>query len=172
MHVDKSSFLFLAAVITSLTTGCANQNEETVAKPAHEARDQPVTAEDLLILARAGEILSDESKWNRKDNRKCDVEAETWSLFCALHKACIEVVGEYQHRRVAMQEVRFVIEEVSQGIDLGGHRLMGYNNLETTTLEDIKKLLKTASDRVSARMDNPAPAPESAIPSFGVDKVE
>ena len=52
-----------------------------------------------------------------------------------------------------MQEVRFVIEEVSQEIDLGGHRLMGYNNLETTTLDDIKKLLKTASDRVAARME-------------------
>jgi hypothetical protein len=78
-----------------------------------EQRDQPVIKEDLLILKRADEILSDETKWNRHDTRICKPEDKVWSLFCALQKACTEVMGEYQHRRAAIQEVRFAIDDVA-----------------------------------------------------------
>src|SRR5262245_45989024 len=122
-------------------------------KPAYEQRDQPVTKEDLLILQRADKILSGEEVWNRKDTRVCKPEDKTWSLFCALQKASVEVLGSYDHRRVALQEVRFIIEEVAKGKDLGGHRLMGYNNLPSTQFKDIKKVLKMANDRVAARLN-------------------
>jgi nanoRNase/pAp phosphatase (c-di-AMP/oligoRNAs hydrolase) len=121
-------------------------------KPAYEQRNQPVTKEDLQILQRADKILSSEAVWNRNDTRVCKPEDKTWSLFCALQKASIEVLGKYDHRRVALQEVRFVIEEVAKGKDLGGHRLMGYNNLPSTQFKDIKRVLKMATEKVAARL--------------------
>ena len=36
------------------------------------------------------------------------------SLFCALQKADREILGEYQHRNVALQEVRFVIQDATR----------------------------------------------------------
>lgn len=119
--------------------------------PEYERRDQPVAPEDLRILQRADEILSDESKWDRHDDRVCSAEDRTWSLYCALHKASIEVLGEYQHRRVALQEVRFAVEEATKGMELE-HRLMDFNNLPSTRFEDVKKILATAAERVKARL--------------------
>jgi hypothetical protein len=117
-----------------------------------ERRDQPVTAEDLRILERADQILASEAQWNRRDTRECGRTDKTWSLFCALQKACIEVLGVYEHRRVALQEVRFAVEEMVDVTKLGGHRLMGFNNLETTTFSDIKRVLETARARVADRL--------------------
>jgi hypothetical protein len=67
----------------------------------------PVSAQDLAILLRAKELLADEAHWNRHDDRNCPPQAKTYSLFCALQKASVEVLGEYEHRRAALQEVRF-----------------------------------------------------------------
>ena len=120
-------------------------------KPAYEQRDQPVTKDDLLILKRTDEILSDETKWNRKDDRTCKPEDKTWSLFCALQKASVEVLGKYDHRRAALQEVRFAIEDVTKGREFN-HRLMDYNNLATTQFKDIKQVLKIATEKVAARL--------------------
>jgi hypothetical protein len=120
-------------------------------KPAYEQRDQPVTKDDLLILKRADEILLDETKWNRKDDRTCKPDDKIWSLFCALQKASIEVLGKYDHRRVALQEVRFEIENVTKGREFE-HRLMDYNNLPTTQFKDIKHVLKKATGKVAARL--------------------
>ena len=79
------------------------QDKPTQDRAAYEQRDQPVTQDDLRILKRADEILSDETKWNRKDDRTCKPEDKVWSLFCALQKAAIAVLGKYDHRRVALQ---------------------------------------------------------------------
>ena len=105
-----------------------------------ERRDQPVTNEDLRILLRAGELLKDESVWNRQDDRECvdDEALGTRSLFCALQQACIDVLGAYDHRRVALQEVRFAVEDATPAQDFE-HRLRDFNNLAETELADIKK---------------------------------
>jgi len=118
---------------------------------SYERRDQPVTKDDLLILKRADEILSDETKWNRKDDRTCRPEDKEWSLFCALEKASIEVLGKYDHRRAALQEVRFAIEGVTQGKEFE-HRLMDFNNLPATQFKDIKKVLKMAAEKVAGKL--------------------
>jgi hypothetical protein len=120
-----------------------------------ERRDQPVTNDDLRILLRADELLKSESVWNRKDDRECDDDeaAGKRSLFCALQKACIDVLGAYDHRRVALQEVRFAVEDATRGQEFE-HRLRDFNNLPTTQLADIKKVLRVATDRVQARLKN------------------
>ncbi len=118
-----------------------------------ERRDQPVTNDDLRILQRADELLKNESVWNRKDDRECTDDEATGkrSLFCALQKACIDVLGAYDHRRVALQEVRFAVEDATRGQDFE-HRLRDFNNLPTTQLADIKKVLQVATDRVKLRL--------------------
>jgi hypothetical protein len=122
--------------------------------PEAERRDRPVTAEDLRILERADAILSDPDKWNRQDDRICTPEDTTWSLFCALQRASVEVLGEYDHRRAALQEVRFAIEAAAPGQDFE-HRLRDYNNLSTTRFEDIKAVLHVARQRVADRLAVP-----------------
>jgi hypothetical protein len=127
--------------------------QQTTTTPDLERRDQPVTNDDLRILLRAGELLRDESVWNRKDDRECDDDESTGrrSLFCALQKACIDVLGAYDHRRVALQEVRFAVEDATGGRDFE-HRLRDFNNLPTTQLADVKRVLRVAADRVKSRL--------------------
>jgi len=127
----------------------------TATSPKLEQRDQPVTNDDLRILLKADELLKDESVWNRKDDRECndDEAAGKRSLFCALQKACIDVLGAYDHRRVALQEVRFAVEDATRGQDFE-HRLRDFNNLPATRLADIKRILRVATDRVKSRLKN------------------
>jgi hypothetical protein len=121
-----------------------------------ERRNQPVTEEDLRILDMADSFLGDESAWNRNDDRQCDDDKASgkWSLSCALDVACVEVLGQYDHTRGALQEVRFVVEEVTAGRQFEG-RLMGFNNLPETRFEDIKRVLRLARERVAARQEQP-----------------
>ena len=125
----------------------------TNTSPQRERRDQPVTGDDLRILLRANELLKDESVWNRNDDRICDDDEATGkrSLFCALHKACIEVLGQYEHRRVALQEVRFAVEEATVGREFE-HRMKDFNNLPETRLVDVKRVIQVATDRVKSRL--------------------
>ena len=120
-----------------------------------ERRDQPVTNDDLRILLRADDLLKNESVWNRKDDRECVDDEATGrrSLFCALQKACIDILGAYDHRRVALQEVRFAVEDATKGQEFE-HRLRDFNNLPTTQLADIKKVLQVATERVKSRLKN------------------
>ncbi len=122
----------------------------TRTSPALEARDRPATRDDAAILERADSILSDRSKWNPNDTRRCADSDAVWSLFCALQKASIEILGEYDHRRVAIQEVRFAIEDVAPRDYT--HRLMEFNNLASTRFEDVKRVIAMARVRVASRL--------------------
>jgi hypothetical protein len=86
----------------------------------------PVTRADLQIMKRAREILDSPSKWNRADNRNCPAGAKTFSLYCALQMATNEVGGKSDHRGAALQEARFVIDEIAADRNYN-HRLMDYN---------------------------------------------
>ena len=122
---------------------------------ASERRDQPVTPDDVRILLRADELLKDESVWNRNDDRECEDDEATGkrSLFCSLHRASIDILGAYDHRRVALQEVRFAVEDATSDQDFE-HRLRDFNNLPTTGLADIKRVLRVATDRMKSRLRN------------------
>jgi hypothetical protein len=121
--------------------------------PDLERRDQPVTDEDLRILTRADVILSTPAAWNRHDTRVCSPKAETWSLFCAMQKASHDVLGEERYRAVALQEVRFAVEDAMRSMNVQfQHRMTDYNNLASTRFEDIKTVLKVAKERVSTRL--------------------
>jgi hypothetical protein len=123
------------------------------ARAEQEQRDQPVSADDLRILTKAAELLKNESVWNRADDRECADDEKTGkrSLFCALQKACIDVLGAYDHRRVALQEVRFAVEDATRGQNFE-HRLMDFNNLPSTRLADVHAVLRVATERVKSRL--------------------
>lgn len=150
--------LIIIGVAMVAAVGCRHTEPQAETTPgaeqprlAQERRDQPVTNEDLLILQRAAEILNDEALWDREDDRICEEADTTWSLFCALQKASIEFLGEYQHRRVSLQEVRFAIEDVSGG-EAYAHRLMDFNN--TRSYEDVLRVLEIATERVASRLQD------------------
>ena len=142
----------IAAIVVGVLAVVPNAQSQDLAKTSEqlERRDQPVTNEDLTILVRASEILSSPSVWNRHDTRECHPDDKTWSLFCALEKASREVLKEYRHREVALQEVRFAIEDVTDGRDFE-HRLRDYNNLPSTEFADVKRVLTIATHRVRVR---------------------
>ena len=134
-------------IVFAALAGCT-----TTPTPAYEDRDQAVSAQDLAILDGADAILATEADWNRHDTRECLPGATSFSLFCALHKASTDVLGVYDHRRAALQEVRFAVEVATKGREFE-HRLMDYNNLPETRLSDIKRILAAAKARVTARLD-------------------
>ena len=149
-------------IILLLIVGCHkpyNQNnmQQKVERnknmqPKWEDKEQSVSNQDLQILQRAKEILSDESKWNSDDDRVCNDDDTKWSLFCALKKATIETLGEYDHRRVALMEVRWIIHKLMEGEDFK-HRLMDFNN--TRKFDDIIKVLDESIQKVQAKLTNP-----------------
>jgi hypothetical protein len=57
-------------------------------------------------------------------------------------------MGEFKHRGGAMQEMRFVIDEIAPNHDKYHHRLMDYNNDPTTTFEDVRKAFMLLEQRI------------------------
>ena len=102
---------------------------------------------DREILERASKIITADSVWNRADNRKCPADAKTWSIYCAEEKAMIEVTGGFNHRRPASELVRVIVDERSKGKNYS-HRLMDYNNDQSTHLADVRSLFTEAIARI------------------------
>ena len=111
----------------------------------------PITSADLQIVKRAREILDSPSKWNRSDNRECPAGAKTFSLYCALQMATNEVSGKSAHRGAALQEARFVIDEIASDRNYN-HRLMDYNNYPTTTFADIQEVFNIVERLIALRL--------------------
>jgi len=75
----------------------------------------------------------------------------TWSLYCALQRATLEVTGESHHRQPALQLVRQIVAEV--GADrITNHRLMNFNNHPATTLEEIRGVFEIAEARMAEQI--------------------
>jgi hypothetical protein len=149
---------FAALVATTCLLACGGAAPRGAATPSHEvaAVDDPdaaptPTAADLQILRRADALLSDPSRWNHGGDRECVADAPSWNLYCVLHRASLDVTGSFQHRSAAMQEVRWVVDDRTRGMTLE-HRLMGYNNLPTTSFADIKAVLAEAARRLEAKL--------------------
>jgi hypothetical protein len=121
----------------------------------HERPNQPASIGDLRILERADALLTDESSWNRRDDKKCDDDdrSHKWSLYCAIETGCRDAGVSCEHTQVASQEVRFAIEAVAPGAArFEEGRLTGFNNQPSTRFEDVKTVLRLARERVQARL--------------------
>ena len=148
-----------AALLVSLTvmaqskTGQSSDNDSNV-RPA-------VTKADLQIAKLARQILDSPAKWNRADNRVCPAGAKTFSLYGALETATVQVSGKAEHRGAALQEARFVIDEIA-GDRNYEHRLMNYNNDPTTTFEDIQEVLRVVEWIITLRLKGSGSAAATA----------
>ncbi len=117
----------------------------------------PVTKADLDIVKRARETLNSPAVWNRADNRECPAGEKKLSLYCALQKATEEVGRHFEHRGAAMQEARFLIDEITHNRDYD-HRLMNYNNDPSTTFADIQKFFTRLEARIAERLRIESPS--------------
>lgn len=112
----------------------------------------PVTTDDVKIVERAKSILDSPARWNRADNRECPEGATTFSLYCALDRATVEVTGKFEHRGAAMREARFVIDDDLAKGNHYGHRLMDYNNDPKTTFADTQEFFRLLEERIQKRL--------------------
>lgn len=136
------------SVATFLLAGCLQaQADDPDARP-------PLTKVDLEIAKRAAEILNSPERWNRADDRVCAADAKTFSLYCALEMATDQVRGNFAHRGAAMQEARFVVEEVAPNLRHYGHRLMDYNNDPTTSFADIQGVFWLIEKHIEVQIAN------------------
>ena len=112
----------------------------------------PVSNTDFRILAKARQILSGASVWNRDDDRACEDDAKqnSWSVFCALYQASVDVAGTYLHLRPVIMETRAAVGEMTIGRELGTP-LKDYNNLESTTYGDVSMIFDRAAKRLQVR---------------------
>lgn len=159
-------FVALAVLAGLLAAPVGRAQSATPAQPADPCDESnvrpPVAKADVQIAKRARQLLDSPKKWNRADTRVCPPGAKALSLYCALEKATDEVSGNFEHRGAAMQEARFVIENVSpKGKDYD-HRLMGYNNDPTTTFADVQKVLRLLETRIAKRLKEQTPASQAA----------
>ncbi|HXV74289.1 MAG TPA: hypothetical protein VD713_06110 [Sphingomonadales bacterium] len=146
-------FLILAgfALVTLTLAGCRTS----------PSAYSVVSQDDADILIEAKRLLSDESKWTRNEEMQCNLEAEQWTLFCALQKASYNVTGGYELRRIAIEDTRYIIERTI-GSGTLERRLIDFNNLPATTFADVQRVLDLALQRVNARLaqlqelENPA----------------
>ena len=111
-----------------------------------------VTLEDVKIVERAQQLLSAPTKWNRADNRECPKDAETFSLYCALDRATVDVLGRFEHSGGAVQEARFVIDDSLAKGNHYEHRLMDYNNDPKTTFVDVQQFFRLLELRIKSHI--------------------
>ena len=107
------------------------------------SREIPPSGLDREIVQRAASILATESQWNRADDRTCPGNAKTWSIYCAMQRATVEVTGGFHHRRPALEVVREIVEHRTTDRQYA-HRLMDYNNDVSTRIEDVHTLFAQA----------------------------
>jgi hypothetical protein len=146
-------------VFVAVTLGQSQVGQSTRSMADDPEARPPVTKADVQIVQRAREILDSESKWNRADTRVCPADAKTFSLYCALEMATDQVSGKFEHRGAAMQEARFVIDEIAPNRKNYEHRLMDYNNDPTTTFADVQNFFQILKDRVARRLKEESNSP-------------
>ena len=150
MSARRSTGAAIAVLMASSIIN-AQAPQKTAQVDASQSRPA-VSKADVEIVRRAREILDSPAKWNRADDRVCPKAAKTFSLYCALEKATDEVSANFEHRGAAMQEARFVIDEVLAKGNKYEHRLMNYNNDPKTSFADVQRFFRLLEERIQKRL--------------------
>ena len=139
--IKQNEFLYLGNCIEDnavlpMAIRVANENDKEWMGVYFSVSDT-----DISILKKAKEIILSMDSRNLKGDRNCDDDIETgsFSLYCSLYYASIEVDGVYRHRRPAMQAVRK--ELVSQYPGEYAHRLRDINNNPNVTNQVLADIL-------------------------------
>jgi hypothetical protein len=110
-------------------------------------KEVPPNAVDREILEHAARIITSDAVWNRADNRTCPATATSWSIYCAVERAQLDLLGAFHHRRPAGEVLREIVDARTKGRPYH-HRMMDYNNDPTTYLSDVKSLFSEAIGRI------------------------
>ena len=162
----KLARFILCLLGTLLPAVCLHaQTDDPHARP-------PVTKADIDIVKRAAQILNSPAKWNRADTRVCPPDAKIFSLYCALENATKEIDKNFEHRGAAMQEARFVIEEIAPQANRYSHRLMDYNNDPTTSFADIQGVFWLLEKHIAMRLANQQSAQGTSASTAVVTKTD
>jgi hypothetical protein len=128
-----------------------HQSDTTLQFRVADTEAQP-TDLDRLVVERAAEILASEAVWDRADDRQCAPDDKTWSVYCALHRASLELTGGFHHRRPGLQIVRQLLyEPVAEERKKGRkypHIMMDYNNDPAVRLSDVQSVFAEAAGRM------------------------
>ena len=112
----------------------------------------PAAASDLEIVREARRLLGSADRWDKHDTRDCPAGARTFSFYCALVEASDRVVRNLEQRGAAMQEARFVVDELANGRKFP-HRLMDFNNDPATGYSGVQEALRLLEQRVQQRVE-------------------
>lgn len=109
------------------------------------AQQKNQSAQALSVLENSMQILLCNDCWNQADDRFCedDISNKKYSLFCALKQSQLELTGTYKHRGLVMKTIRKVIR--TKVDKCYPHIIRDYNNLSSTSLEDILGVIEEAS---------------------------
>jgi len=144
--------LITTAILLIITSCSMTENGLVFGTPDYEKRDIPSSTEDLEILTKASSYLINEQIWHKEIIKACS-DTKKLNLYCALEAASIDVLGKYIHRKAALQEVRFAIDD-NFGDRWSKHRLIDFNNHPETTLKDIKQVIKIAIHAVRRKLES------------------
>jgi hypothetical protein len=111
----------------------------------------PAAPVDLLIVREARELLKTATTWNSRDTRDCPAGATSFSLYCALVEASDRLIRDLEPRGAAMQEARFIVDDLSKGRKYE-HRLMDFNNDPATGFAGIHQALELIQARLEQRL--------------------
>lgn len=140
----------LALIFTSLFSCTITENGLVFGVPEYEKRDIDVTQNDLEILLKTRELLVSKNSWVKNSIRECS-GSSPYSLYCALEFASKIVDGKYIHRRPALQEVRFAIDDrFNERWKV--HRLADFNAHQDTSHADVIKVIEIALERVKDKL--------------------
>jgi hypothetical protein len=153
----RAAYLRIASLLLPLVAAAQTPAAQPASADDSDARP-PVTTADLQVVQRARRLLDSPAKWNRADNRKCPADAKTFSLYCALETATVQSGRSFEHRGAALQEMRFVIDEITAERNYD-HRLMDYNNDPTTTFADIQEVFRITESLMTLRLKGSKAAP-------------
>ncbi|MBX2805341.1 MAG: hypothetical protein KTR19_05170 [Hyphomicrobiales bacterium] len=126
------------------------ENGIILGKPAYEKRSISVSQTDLSIVQEAKLLITESLYWSKNGDRSCNGKT-SYSLFCALKAASIKSGGKYIHRRPALQEVRFAIDDLFRN-RWKVHRLAEFNSHKDTKHKDILSVLDLAMNRINQKL--------------------
>lgn len=150
--MKKLLILFLLSISLNGCLLYQTDNGLSFFKPDYMNREREVSELDLKLIKRSLQILSDQKNWNKNDDRLC-FHDEKWSLFCSLAKASVELDNKYKHRRVAIQEIRFTIND-NFSDRWKKHQLMDFNNHPSTDFDEIQWVLNETLNRLKTRYNS------------------
>lgn len=138
-------------ILVVLLSACSRtENGLVFGKPAYEERDIAVSGVDIEILLQTQSLLSSKQAWSKDGQRKCS-GLPPYSLYCALETASKTVDGKYIHRRPALQEVRFTIDDQYKN-RWKIHRLADFNSHPDTTYDDVMQVLRLTIEHVQQKI--------------------